>query len=239
MYVTIGEENPTLNGWFDGFCPSNGIADDLQRKADGIWNAYHAENRKLEALKKGKQAAEWASLKKEVARLDAEIKEHQRDLEKEKAIALAIGADITGLGAWCNGAVSRRKKAEESLRSAEQHLGKVRGALNTLNKQQTEGIKTAGELITKNKQRIEQIKGQINQIKIKIEAYKLQRDNERKQAAITNQEKKEAGKTDLKEKLKENAPWIVGGVLLATAGVLYLRKEKKKTKKASVKKVAA
>ena len=91
----------------------------------------------------------------------------------------------------------------------------------------------------KQKARIEQIKRNIAAVKKSVAVFKAKRDHERKQAAITNQEKKEAGKTDLKEKLKENAPWIVGGVLLATAGVLYLRKEKKKTKKASVKKVAA
>lgn len=239
MYVTIGEEKATLNGLFDGFCPSNGIAKDLERKATEIWTIHHHEKQKLAKMKNGAKAAEWASLQKELQRLDDIVKEQERILEQEKAIALAVGADITGLGAWCNEAVSRRRKAEESLRSAEQHLGKVRGEINTIHKQHTEGIRAASETMPKQKARIEKIKRNIAAVKKSVAVFKAKRDHERKQAAITNQEKKEAGKTDLKEKLKENAPWIVGGVLLATAGVLYLRKEKKKTKKASVKKVAA
>ncbi|WP_299840511.1 hypothetical protein, partial [uncultured Tenacibaculum sp.] len=87
MYYNLTPTPNTLNGWFDGFCPSNGIADDLNRKAKGIWAQHkHAESR-IEALKNGKQAAEWENLKNEVRKLDDELKELNRELETEKAIA--------------------------------------------------------------------------------------------------------------------------------------------------------
>ena len=238
MYVKIQDQNTTaLGGWFDGFCPSNGIADQLNNQAKGVW-AQHAEyNKQLEALKNGSQAAEWENLKKEVRKLDEELKDLNRDLEKEKAIASAIGVDMSGLGAWCNGAVSKRKKAEASLREAEKALGTVKGAMTTLQNQQTQGIKEASIVITQNQEKIEKVKNEIRKVQIKIEAYKAERDNERNNLALNESEKKSATKSDILGKLKENALPIIGGLALVSAGFYLIRKNKKK--KRTTKKVEA
>lgn len=50
------------------------------------------------------------------------------------------------------------KKAEESLRSAEKSLGEIKGAFETLEHQQTQGIKHASQVIAENKTKIEGIK---------------------------------------------------------------------------------
>ncbi|MDB0601343.1 hypothetical protein PL373_09315 [Tenacibaculum maritimum] len=241
MYFKV--ENPQasgaqLNGWFNGFCPSNGIADSLNRKSKGVW-AQHAETKKkLEALKNGAQAAEWESLKGQVRKIGDELKNLMRDLEQEKAIASAIGVDTTGLGAWCNGAVSKRKKAEASLREAEKALGEVNGAIKTLEQQQTQGIKEASVVIKENQQKIEVIKKAITAIKTKIEVYKAERDHKQKEIANTGS-KKSAAKSDLVGKLKDNAPLIIAGVAVIGA-IIYVKKSNKPKKtKAAPKAVEA
>lgn len=241
MYFKV--ENPipkpvTLGGWFDGFCPSNGIADSLNKKAKGVWAQEAEYKKKLEALKNGAQAAEWESLKGEVRKLDDELKNLQRDLEKELAIASAIGVDMTGLGAWCNGAVSRRKKAEASLREAEKALGEVKGAMQTLQQQQTQGIKEASAVIKENQQKIEVIKNKIRGVQTKIEVYKAERDNEQK-AIATAENKKEAAKSDLMGKVKDNLPLIIAGVAVTGAIVYAVKTKKKKKSKTTSKKVEA
>ncbi|WP_299673275.1 hypothetical protein [uncultured Tenacibaculum sp.] len=228
----------TLNGWFDGFCPSNGIADDFTRKAKGVWAQEKNLQSQIEALKNGKQAAEWENLKNHVRKLDDELKELNRELEKEKAIAAGIGVDMTALGAWCNGAVSRRKKAEASLREAEKALGIVKGALSTLMKQQGQGIVETAKVIQINKKKIEQVKGEIQKVQNAIEVFKAERDNERKELAKNQTEKDKALKSDLMGKVKDNLPLIIAGTAVIAAGVVHYRRTKK-SKKKTVKKVEA
>ncbi|MFL0091426.1 LPXTG cell wall anchor domain-containing protein [Tenacibaculum maritimum] len=234
MYLKI-ENQETLGGWFNGFCPSNGIARRLNSQSKGVWAQHDTYKKKLESLKNGGEAAQWENLKKDVRKLDEELKELNRDLEKERAIASAIGVDMTGLGAWCNGAVSKRKKAEASLREAEKALGTVKGAMTTLKNQQTYGIKEASRVVLQNQQKIEAVKNEIKRVQDKIELYKAERENERKEVANNETDKNSATKSDIVGKLKENALPIIGGLALLTAGVLYMRKKKKRT----VKKVKA
>ncbi|MFL0063726.1 hypothetical protein [Tenacibaculum maritimum] len=220
--------SPQLNGWFSGFCPSNGIADSLNRKSHGVWSQAAETKKKLEALKNGAQAAEWESLKKRVRTLNDELKNLNIDLEREKSIAAAIGVDTTGLGAWCNGAVSRRKKAEASLRAAEKALGEVKGAMDTLEQQQTQGIKEASVVIEQNQQKITAVKKAISSVQSKIEVYKAERDNKQKEIANTAS-KTAAGKSDFIGKLKENAPLIIAGTAVAATVIYVVTKKKKKT----------
>ncbi|CAA0177273.1 conserved hypothetical protein [Tenacibaculum maritimum] len=219
-----------LHGWFDGFCPSNGIADRLNNQAKGVWAQKAEWDKKYEVLKNGKQAAEWESLKKEVRRLEEEIKAEQQKLAQEEGIA-----DALGLGAWCNGAVSRRKKAEESLRNAEKSLGHIKGAFQTLERQQTEGIKGASTVIAENEKKLLAIKKSITVVKQKIARYKAERDHKAQQAAAnaTAAQASKARKNDLVGKLKENAPLIIGGIALLTA-VVYVKKSQSKTAVKSV-----
>lgn len=70
-YKVMNEEFDTLNkhpvalhGWFDSWCPSNGIADRLNNQAKGVWAQKDEWDAKMNNLKNGRQAAEWESLKK-------------------------------------------------------------------------------------------------------------------------------------------------------------------------------
>lgn len=215
-----------LNGWFDGFCPSNGIADRLNNQAKGVWAEKAEWDKKMQGLRNGRQAAEWESLKKEVRRLEEEIKNEQIKLNQEKGIA-----DALGLGAWCNGAVSKRKKAEESLRSAEKSLGEVKGAFQTLENQQRQGIRTANEVIANNRTKLEAIKSQIVVLREKITRYKAERDNRvittPNQNSISVQNSKNKS---IIGKLKENALPIAGGLALIGAFV-YVQKSTPKRKR--------
>ncbi len=219
-----------LNGWFDGFCPSNGIADRLNNQAKGVWAQKSEWDKKMQSLKNGKQAAEWESLKREVRRLEQEIKNEQIKLNQEKGIA-----DALGLGAWCNGAVSKRKKAEESLRNAEKSLGQVKGAFQTLENQQRQGIKTANSVLASNRTKLEAIKGQIVVLREKIARYKAERDN--KVVTTPNQhpiKTQNARTKSIVGKLKENAIPIVGGLALVSA-VVYVHRSSPKRKRKAVK----
>ena len=210
-----------LNGWFSGFCPSNGIADRLNSQARGVWAQKATWDKNYNALKNGKQAAQWESLKKEVRRLEAEIKNEGLKLVQEKEIATTLG-----LGAFCRKAVSGRKKAEESLRSASTALGHIKGAFQTLENQQRHGISQASKVIATNKKNVEAIKNEILMVKKKIALYKAQRDNKAKEQAQSVAEKNTAGKQDLVGKLKENSTLIIGGLALVTA-FIYMNKKRK------------
>ena len=220
-FDTIGTHVPYgLYGWFDGFCPSNGIASRLNNQAKGVWAQKAEWDNKYKALQNGRQAAEWESLKKEVRRLEQAIKAEQQQLAQEEGIA-----DALGLGAWCNGAVSKRKKAEESLRNAEKSLGHIKGAFQTLEPQQTQGIKEANAVIKANQQKLNAIKQSIVQVKQKIAKYKAERDHEKAQAAnATPAEVSNANKKRIAGIAKENAPLILGGLALLGA-VVYLNKK--------------
>jgi len=236
MYFTVKDPrafHTSLNGWFDGLCPSNGIADKMNKKAKGVWAQQEEYKKKLNSLKNGAQAAEWENLKKQVRKLDDDLKNYQRDLEKELAIASAIGVDTTGLGAWCNGAVSKRKKAEASLREAEKALGEVKGAMQTLERQQNDGIKEAGLVIQQNQQRIEAVKNKIRAVQTKIEVFKAKRDNAQ-QEITSGAGKSNAKKSDLIGQVKENAPLIIGGLVAVGTGV-YLYNNRKKPKRVAKK----
>lgn len=213
-------DSPThLAGWFDGLCPSNGIADDLERKARDI-NAQKAElDKKYKALEIGDRAAEWAELKKDIIELEDKVEKLTLELKKEQGIIDALGI---GLGAWCNGAVSRRRNAENALRQAEQALGQIKGAYLTLEKQQNDGIAIAGQNIVKLKETIKELEGKIVAAQQKIAVYKAERDN--KAASEAQADKNHA----TKGKLTENAPLIIGGVALLGL-VVYSMNNKKKT----------
>lgn len=212
-----------LRGWFDGFCPSNGIANDLNRKAQGVWAQKKEWDSKYNALKNGKQAIEWEALKKEVRRLEEEIKAEQIKLNQEKGISEALG-----LGAWCNGAVSKRKKAEESLRNAEKSLGQIKGAFQTLERQQTQGIREASNVIAENEKKINLIKQEIVNTRKKIKEYKAKRDNAPKPVPTNNAVAVHNAKTQsIYGKLKENAPLIIGGLAVVSA-IVYVKSQQKK-----------
>ncbi len=226
-FDTLNKHPIALHGWFDGFCPSNGIADRLNNQAKGVWAQKAEWDTKMENLKNGKQAAEWESLKKEVRRLEQELKSEQIKLNQEQGIA-----DALGLGAWCNGAVSKRKKAEESLRSAEKSLGEIKGAFETLERQQTEGIKQASQVIVENKTKVEAIKRQIVVLREKIARYKAERDHKIKIEQNASLVEKQNAKTQsFVGKLKENALPILGGIALVSAFVYVQRSSPKKRRK--------
>lgn len=214
-----------LNGWFSGFCSSNGIADRLNSQARGVWGQKATWDKNYNALKNGKQAAQWESLKKEVRRLEAEIKSERLKLVQEKEIATNLG-----LGLFCKSAISKRKKAEESLQSASTALGHIKGAFQTLENQQRQGITQANGVITTNKKNLQAIKDEIVMVKKKIAVYKAQRDNKAKEQAQSVAEKNKAGKQDVVGKLKENSTLIIGGIALVTA-LIYLNKKRKPTAK--------
>lgn len=215
-FDTINRSPTTgLHGWFDSWCPSNGIADRLNNQARGVWAQKSEWDKKMQNLKNGKQAAEWESLKKEVRRLEQQIKNEQIQLNQEQGIA-----DALGLGAWCNGAVSRRKKAEESLRNAEKSLGEIKGSFQTLERQQRQGIKNANQVIASNRTKLEAIKGKIVVLREKIAKYKAERDHKARIKASQNAKAKEnAKKKSMVGKLKENALPILGGLALVGAFV--------------------
>ena len=226
-FDTMNSYSLGLNGWFDGFCPSNGIADRLNNQAKGVWAQKTEWEKKMELLKNGKQAAQWESLKKEVRRLEQEIKAEQIKLNQEKGIA-----DALGLGAWCNGAVSKRKKAEESLRSAEKSLGEIKGAFQTLENGQRQGIKKANEVITQNRKKLEGIKKELLVLREKIAKYKAERDHKVVVSENTNPTLVNNAKTQsIVGKLKENALPILGGIALVSAIVYAQKSRPNKTRK--------
>lgn len=217
-----------LRGWFSGFCPSNGIADKLNRQAESAWAQKREWDNKYNQLKNGRQAIEWEALKNEVRRLDRELKAEQKKLNQEKDISQALG-----LGAWCNGAVSKREKAEESLRHAEKAVGEIKGAFQMLERQQSEGIRNANQVIAENKKKINTIKKEIILVHRKIEDYKAKRDNIPKNVPVNNPIAVHNAKTQsIYGKLKENAPIIIGGIAIVSAIVYVTNKQKKGTSKA-------
>ncbi|WP_299134581.1 hypothetical protein [uncultured Tenacibaculum sp.] len=213
-----------LNGWFDGWCPSKGIAERLEGQGRTVAAQKAEWDKKYANLQKGKEALEWSDLKKEVQRLEGIIEKETLNLQKEQGIAEALG-----LGAWCNGAVARRKRAETFLRNIENGLGQVKGAYQTLENQQTQGIRLAGETIEKHKQAIAELKRKVGVLQQKIIVYKAKRDNE----AISN--KQSDKNASILGKVTENAPLILG--VLAVGGAVYYYTNKKK--KTAVKKVVA
>lgn len=221
-----------LSGWFDGFCPSKGIAEDTERKTRNVLAEKKSWDAAYNHIKNGAQAAEWADLKIEIADSEKIIKLEKQKLQQEKEIASSLG-----LGAFCNGAVSRRKKAETSLRSAENSLGQIKGAYNTLQRQQTDGIRRASEVIITNKKTIEDLKKQIVVVKQKIATYKAERDK----IKLENEAALKSANAPVKTKVtnffsKENLP-LIGGIIFGTGVIIYLRTKKKKNNKGKVKKV--
>ncbi len=230
-------QNYGLNGWFSGFCPSNGIAKRLNKQTQSVLAEKTEWEKKYAALENGQQASEWASLKEEVARLEKLIQQEKQALQQEQGIA-----DALGLGAWCNGAVSKRKKEEAALRDAENALGTVKGAYETLERQQKDGIARASEVIEASNQTLEALKQQVSGVKQKIANYKAQRDAEKaaKEAQAANATQLVEGKKINTAGFlsKENAPIVIGGVLLAGTA-LYLYNKKKEKRKSNIKKVTA
>lgn len=232
-FNTVNDVNRNaLNGWFDGFCPSNGIADKNNKKVKSTLAEKGEWDKRYTALKNGQQASEWAELKKEVARTQQLIDEETQKLNQEKGIA-----DALGLGAWCNGAVSRRKKSEAALSSAQKALGLIKGSYQTLERQQKEGITRASEVIESNKKTLEVLKQQLAAVKQKIAAYKAQRDAEKiakEKAAIEAANSKKISQAGFLN--KENMPLVIGGVLLAGTALYFSNKKKGKS---NIKKVQA
>lgn len=230
MLIQVPEENPAqLGGWFDGFCPSNGIADNLNRKAKSVWAKHVNAEKKLEELKRGPQANEWQAQKAILAKLEKEIKKEQLVLNQEKAIAEALG--IQGLGAWCNGAVSRRRRAEVSLRNAEKALGEAKGAFEILERQQKEGLYNVGRSITKSKKTLNVLKSKIQDIKNKVARYKSERIKERKQKELAAKQNVQNVSASSKLLSKKNLPFVIGGVAIATGIAVYAFGKTKNKKK--------
>lgn len=228
----IVARNNGLNGMFDSFCPSNSIASKLNKKRQSVLAEKLEWDDKFKELENGQRASEWADLKGEVQRTQLLIDSERALLDQEKAISEALG-----LGAWCNGAVSKRKKAEASLSDAEKSLGEIKGAFEVLERQQKEGIERASEVIDSNNEVLRVLKLELSSIKAKIENHKAQRDAEKraedKQKMLEAQQVQKTGKIGFLK--KENAPLIVGGVLLVGAVVYFsVKKNKKITKKVAV-----
>lgn len=227
-------QDVALAGWFSGFCPSNGIADRLNKKAKSILAEKSEWDKKYTDLENGRQAIEWADLKKEVARLEKLIQDEKLKLQQEQGIA-----DSLGLGAWCNGAVSRRKKAEAALSAAVKALGTIKGSYQTLERQQKEGIAKASEVIESSTKTLESLIQQVQSVKQKIAEYKAQRDAEKiaKEAQIAAEANNPKKINTAGFISKENAPLVVGGLVLVGT-VLYFS-NKKKERKSNLKKVKA
>lgn len=225
----------SLNGWFSGFCPSNGIADKNNKKVKTVLAEKAEWDKKYTSLENGQQASEWGDLKNEVARTQQLIDEEKRNLQQEKSIA-----DALGLGAFCNGAVSKRKKSEKALSDAEKSLGEIKGAFEVLERQQKEGISRASEVIETNNATLQALKSEVSAVKGKITAYKAQRDAEKiakeQQALADAKDPKKISQAGFLS--KENAPLVIGGLLLAGT-VIYFTNKKKEAKKRKIKKVTA
>ncbi|SED21808.1 hypothetical protein SAMN04489761_4660 [Tenacibaculum sp. MAR_2009_124] len=209
-----------LSGWFDSWCPSNGVADGLENQARNARAEKGQWDKKIEALKKGNRAREWADAKKKIQELETQIEKLILELQKDEGIIDALGI---GLGAWCNGAVARRKRAETALRDAERALGQAKGAYNTLTRQQNEGIRMAGQNIVTLKQTIKDLQGKIAAAQQKITVYKTKRDNK---AVTESQEDKNVA---TKGKLMENMPLILGGLAVAGLAIYMVNNKKSKT----------
>lgn len=239
--IKFNTSNPSgvqrgLNGWFSGFCPSNGIANAKNKQANSTIAEKKEWQNKYNSLRNGQQASEWGDLKNEVTRLEKLIQEEKITLQQEKDVA-----DALGLGAWCNGAVSKRKRAEAALSAAQRALGIVKGSYQTLERQQKEGIKRASEVIVVNKKTLESIKQQVQVVKQKVADYKVKRDEEKlakeaQAAADLNSEKKINTASFLS---KENTPLIIGGIAIVGAVVYFTNKNKKQKRKRNIKKVKA
>lgn len=234
------QQPPALNGWFSGFCPSNGIADRLNKQTHSAlvekkrWDSAYAR------LANGEEASEWADAKREILHTEKIIEEEKLKLKQEQEISIGLG-----LGAWCNGAVSKRKKAEASLRAAENALGTIKGSYETLKRQQTDGIKRSSEVILANNKTIESIRKQTEVVKVKIAKYKAERDAEKVAQAKADTEAASVAAGAVKKintagfVSKENLPLIAGGVLLVGVAVYLNNRKKKGKRKSNIKKVAA
>lgn len=226
-------EKSSLNGWFDGFCPSNGIADGLERQANNKRVEFNNTKKDLERLKNGKLQQDWENEKKQVRILEAKVLKLQRDLKQEIAISKALG-----LGAWCNGAVARRNRAQHNLNNIIADINRVRGEIKILKKQQTEGLNEARKTHAQKQKEIADLSAEINRVKKKIQDYKVKRDNLKKEAVekeLKNKEKElqqeqgKLSKTRLARSIKENGFFLLGiGAVLGV--VVYMGKSKKKKK---------
>ncbi|MCG8838592.1 hypothetical protein G1K37_09515 [Tenacibaculum dicentrarchi] len=235
-----------LNGGLAGACPSKDIARRLEAQTRDVLAQKDEAQRKYDALKNGKQASQWASLKIELSNQNKTIKAEQLKLKQEKEVADALGLGWFGTKLFknvgkslCKKLIKRRERAENSLKEAENHLGRITGSYNTLDRQQNEGIRRAGEFVLKNKATIAQLKKEIQAVKTKIANYKIERDNIKRaeaqaqaqaQASVTAPKVNSAGILS-----KKNLPIIAGALFLG--GVLYLSKNGKKTTTIKRKKV--
>ncbi|CAL2075300.1 hypothetical protein [Tenacibaculum sp. 190524A02b] len=215
-------------GFFDNLCPSRGIARNLVQQARNILEQKAEYERKYEELKKGDDAREWADVKANIKKYEDNIERETILLNKEKGIADAIGI---GLGAWCNEAVSLRQRAERLLAMSNEALGKIRGSYETLEKQQTEGIKIGHEKIIKLKKDLESVRQQIALYKKKIADYKAKRDNKAKSQSQSDKAAATNGK------LKENTPMIIGAVAVGALLLYMIKNKPKKTKVTTPQKV--
>ncbi|SOU87848.1 hypothetical protein [Tenacibaculum dicentrarchi] len=231
-----------LNGGLAGACPSKDIARRLEAQTRDALANKSEWKRKYESLKNGEQAKQWASLKIEITNQEKTIKAEQLKLKQEKEVADALGLNgwFSNIGkSLCKKSIKRREHAENSLKDAENHLGRITGSYNTLDRQQNEGIRRAGEVVLKNKATIAQLKKEIQAVKTKIAKYKAERDSIKKaeaqaqaqaQASVTAPKVNSAGILS-----KKNLPIIAGALFLG--GVLYFSKNGKKTTTIKRKKV--
>lgn len=230
----MNRKRQSLNGWFDGFCPSNGIAENLERAANNKLVEFNNTREDLESLKNGKLQQDWENEQKQVKLLEAKVLTLQKQLKQEKAISKALG-----LGAWCNGAVARRKRAEITLNTIIANTNKIKGEIETLKKQQTEGLNEARKTHAQRQKEIADLSAEINRVKKKIQDYKTQRDNLKKEAVAKELQQKEnelkneknkLSKTRLARTVKENGFFLLGvGAVLGV--VVYMGKSKKKKNK--------
>lgn len=211
------------------FCPSNRIAKDNELKARTLWSVHNVHLRELESLKKGEAQKELQEAKKTTRKLNKKLLTLIEDLKKEKEIANALG-----LGAWCNGAVARRKRAENDVANATLQIGKIKGEIEVLRSGQTTGLDVEKKTQKTIRKEIKEKEQEIADVKAKIQEYKDKRDRQ-KQKDILNKEKTAVTKS-LKTAgfgIKNNKMLLLGMVVAGATLIYYGTSEKKeiKTKK--------
>lgn len=169
-FDTIGDNRHTgLHGWFDfkWACPSNGIADGLNNQsatAEAQTKEYLA---KVQTIKTGYLQSEIQTEEKLLVELDKKIVEKRTLLEQEQAKLKA-----RGLGAFCQGAVTKRRNAERRLKEAQRLLGEAKKdvdrqtqnkkdrltELRKLNDAKRKEIAVLDEKIAKSKQELAQLR---------------------------------------------------------------------------------
>lgn len=214
----------SLGGWFSGFCPSNGIADRLNRQSRDADKQRKEFERKLENLKNAPAQHEIQQYETMKKQKEKELSRVKKELEQITQIA-----EVQGLGAWCNGAVKRRESAERKLKESQEQLGEAKERYNNL-------VNRHKNYLPRLRKIVDDIQNEINEVLSEIKKVK-QRIEDKKKAELLKQQAEQMRIN--KEKLQAEASASVqtagfGGMSMntlllvgAVATVLFIRNSKK------------